>query len=73
MPPESTAISLLPAREVCARVGVSRGHLYLLMKRATHPFPVPIHVGRAARWPSPATGSAGRESGMRRSSGWLHR
>lgn len=51
MPTEST-VSLLPARDVCARVGVSRGHLYRLMKRRTHPFPAPIHVGRAARWPS---------------------
>ena len=52
MQPSTSAVFLLRAREVCARVGVSRGHLYRLMRRSIDPFPQPIHVGRSARWPS---------------------
>ena len=52
MQPDTSEVSLLPSREVCARVGVSRAHLYRLLRRAHHPFPAPIHVGRSARWPS---------------------
>ena len=52
MQPHTAAVFLLPAREVCRRVGVSRGHLYRLMRRPIDPFPSPIHVGRSARWPS---------------------
>ena len=52
MQPDAVTILLLPAREVCRRLGVSRGHLYRLMRRSVAPFPRPIHVGRSARWPS---------------------
>ena len=52
MQPNTSVVSLLTSREVCARVGVSRPHLYRLMKRLEHPFPAQIHIGRCARWVS---------------------
>ena len=51
-PPVRVQQQLLRSRDVCAVIGVSRGHLYRLMRRPDHPFPQPIHVGRSARWPS---------------------
>ena len=52
MQPDTPVVSLLCARDVCALLTMSRGHLYRLMRREDRPFPQPIHVGRSARWPS---------------------
>jgi prophage regulatory protein len=50
-PPEgSSPISLLRLPAVMARTGLSKSHIWRLAKRGD--FPPPIHLGRAAAWPS---------------------
>ena len=41
-------MQLLSARQVAARLSVSRSHLYALMSK--HDFPVPVKVGGRTTW-----------------------